>query len=152
MQRYVQKIGLQFNEAKTHIVSRSSGFDFLGFHFVKYPHSHLRVIPSKKSIKRVGRSIKDVIVKNKQAKTDGLIYKINSITRGWAIYFRYCRSWKAFGDLDNITFRWIWKWCVRRHPLKSKRWIRKKYFSHQKGNKWRLSGEYWEKLYFSDIK
>ncbi|MHA1522663.1 MAG: group II intron reverse transcriptase/maturase [Promethearchaeota archaeon] len=152
MQHYVQKIGLQFNEAKTHIVSRSSGFDFLGFHFIKYPHSYLRVIPSRKSIKRVGRSIKKVIMENKQVKTDGLIYKVNSITKGWAMYFRYCRSWKAFDHLDNTIFRWIWKWCVRRHPKKGKRWIMKNYFSLQKGNKWRLSGEYWEKLYFSDIK
>lgn len=152
MQHYVQKIGLQFNEAKTHIVSKSMGFYFLGFHFIQYPYSYLRVIPSKKSVKRVGRSIKDVIMKNKQAKTDALIYNINSIIRGWAIYFRYCRSWKTFGDLDYLTFRWIWKWCFRRHPKKSKQWVMKKYFSLQRGNKWRFTGKYWEKLYFSDIK
>lgn len=152
MQNYFHRIGLQFNESKTHIVSKSSGFDFLGFHFIQYPYSYLRIIPSIKSVKRVGRSIKDVIMKNKQAKTDALIYKINSITRGLAIYFRYCRSWKTFGDLDYITFRWIWKWCFRRHPKKSKNWVMKKYFSLQRGNKWRLTGKHWEKLYFMDIK
>lgn len=152
MQLYFHKIGLQFNESKTHIVSRLSGFDFLGFHFVQYPNSFLRVIPSKKSIKRVGKAIKGVIMRNKQVKTDGLIYKINLITRGWSIYFRYCRSWKAFSYLDDIVFRWIWKWCVRRHPKKGKRWVMKNYFSLQRGNKWRLTGEYWEKLNFNDVK
>jgi RNA-directed DNA polymerase len=152
MQLYFHKIGLQFNESKTHIVSKSSGFDFLGFHFIQYPNSFLRVIPSKKSITRVGKAIKGVIMGNKQVKTDGLIYKINSIIRGWGIYFRYCRSWKAFSYLDDIIFRWIWKWCFRRHPKKSKRWIMKNYFSLQRGSKWRLTGKHWEKLYFSDIK
>ena len=152
MQQYVQKIGLQFNEAKTHIVSKSSGFDFLGFHFIQYPYSYLRVIPSRKSIRRVGKAIKDVIMENKQVKTDGLIYKINSITRGWAIYFRYCSSWKASSHLDNLIFRWIWKWCYRRHPRKGKRWIMKKYYTLQKGNKWRLMGKHWTKLFFKDIK
>ena len=152
MQLYFHKIGLQFNESKTHIVSRSSGFDFLGAHFIKYPNSRLKVIPSNKSVKRVGKAIKDVIMENKQVRTDGLIYKINSITKGWGMYFRYCSSWKAFFHLDNIIYRWIWKWCIRRHPKKSKRWITKKYFSLQKGDKWRLTGDNWEKLYFSDIK
>jgi len=152
MKLYFHKIGLQFNESKTHIVSRSSGFDFLGFHFVKYPHSFLRVIPSKKSIQRVGKSIKSVIVENKQVKTDGLIYKLNSITRGWAIYFRYCNSWIGCKYLDNLIYTWILKWCRRRHSKKGKRWVIKRYYSLQKGNKWRLTGKYWKKLYFSDIK
>ncbi|MHA1618923.1 MAG: group II intron maturase-specific domain-containing protein [Promethearchaeota archaeon] len=89
---------------------------------------------------------------NKQAKTDGLIYKINVITRGWAIYYRYCRSWKAFTYLDKIISRWIWKWCFRRHPKKGKKWVMKNYFSLQKGNKWRLTGKYWVRIFFRDIK
>lgn len=152
MQQYFQKIGLQFNESKTHITSRSAGFDFLGFHIVQYPYSYLRVIPSQKSRIKVGKSIKEIIMKNKQAKTDGLIYKLNSITRGWANYFRYCSSWAACRHLDNIVYTWVLKWCRRRHPKKRKRWIVKKYYSLQKGNRWRLKGKYWEKLYFGDIK
>ena len=89
---------------------------------------------------------------HKQAKVDGIIYKLNSIIRGWAIYFRFCSGWKAFKYLDKIIFRWVWNWCKRRHPRKSKRWIVRKYFTLQRGNKWRLTGKYWKKLYFNDIK
>ncbi len=152
MSKYVQHIGLQFNEAKTQIRTRSMGFDFLGFHFIKYPHSYLKVIPSQKSIKRVGRSLKKVLTENKQVKSDGLIYKMNSIIRGWANYFRFCSAWKSFKYLDHITFNWIWKWCRRRHHHKGNRWIMKQYFSLEKGNKWRLKGELWTEIYFQDIK
>jgi len=151
MSKYVQKIGLQFNEAKTHIRTRSMGFIFLGFRFIKYPHSYLKVIPSKKSIKRTGRNLKKLLMDNKQAKIDGLIYKMNSMIRGWANYFRFCSSWKAFNYLDNIMFHWIWKWCKRRHPRKGMRWIMQRYYSLEKGNKWRLKGEYWKKIYFQDV-
>ena len=152
MKAYFQRLGLKFNESKTCIVNRSSGFDFLGFHFIQYPHSYLRVMPSRKSITRVCRNIKDIFMNNKQAKVDGIIYILNSIIRGWAIYFRFCSSWKTFKYLDKIIFRWVWNWCKRRHPRKSKEWIVKKYFTLQKGNKWRLTGKHWKKIYLCDIK
>lgn len=151
MSEYVQQIGLQFNEAKTQILSRSTGFDFLGFRIIKYPHSYLKIVPSKKSITRVSRNIKKILMNNKQAKIDGIIYKLNSIIRGWANYFKYCSAWMAFNFLDNIIFHWVWNWCKRRHPRKGKRWIMKNYYSLEEGKRWRLQGKNWQRLHFKDI-
>ena len=36
MQKYFERIGLQFNRDKTRINTRATGFDFLGFHFIQY--------------------------------------------------------------------------------------------------------------------
>lgn len=37
---------------------------------------------------------------------------------------------------DYITFKMIWKWACRRHPKKSRRWIKLKYFKTLKEKKW----------------
>ena len=152
MEKYFNKIGLEFNQSKTRIVERSKGFDFLGFHFIKYPHSYLKVTPSKSSLRKVKKSIKEIFVRNKQAKTDAIIYRLNQIIRGWTMYYRYCNAYNSFTLLDVITFRWEWKWCIRRHPKKGKRWVARKYFTWKVGNKWRLKGTYWKILHFVDTK
>ncbi len=152
MVKYFDKNGLQFNKMKTKIVERSKGFDFLGFHFIKYPHSYLKVTPSKSSLRKVKRSVKDVLDRNKQVKTDAIIYRLNQIIRGWAMYFRYCNAYASFTTLNHIVFRWVWNWAKRRHPQKGKKWIARKYFPLEINNKWRLKGKHWNLTWFSDIK
>src|SRR6056297_1812901 len=152
MKKYFNTNGLRFNEQKTTIVKRSEGFDFLGFHFIQYPHSYLKVLPAKSSLKKIKRSIKNVLVKNKQAKTDAIIYRLNQLIRGRAIYYRYCNAYNSFSKLDSIMFRWVWKWAKRRHPKKGRRWVASTYFPLETGNKWRLRGEFWNLIWFSDIK
>ena len=153
MKVYFEGIGLCFNETKTKIVSKSQGFHFLGFRFIQYPLGDLNVSPSQKNIKRVGKNIKRILSNNKQAKTDGIIYRLNSIIRGWGNYYRFCSAWKSFKTLDHIVFRWVWNWCKRRHPRKGKRWIKKRYFKKDELDRnWVLTGKYWRKTFFSDIK
>jgi RNA-directed DNA polymerase len=36
--------------------------------------------------------------------------------------------------MDYAISRQIWKWCIRRHPNKTKRWIKKKYYGIGTGN------------------
>jgi len=152
MEKYFSKNGLQFNEKKTKIVERSKGFNFLGFHFIKYPRSYLKVTPSKSSMRKVKKHIKEILDTNKQAKTDAIIYRINQILRGWAMYYRYCNAYQFFSSLDNLLFKWIWNWAKRRHPNKGRKWVVNKYYSSELGNRWRLKGEYWNLMKFSDIK
>ncbi len=151
MEKYFSEIGLQFNQAKTRIVERSKGFNFLGFTFIKYPHSYLKVIPSRESQRRVKLSIKSLLTRFKQAKTDAIIYRLNMMIRGWAMYYRYCNAYQTFRSLDSVVFRWVWKWCRRRHPKKGKEWVANKYFRLDSPRKWMLSGEKWSKMDFLDI-
>jgi 5-methylcytosine-specific restriction endonuclease McrA len=41
---------------------------------------------------------------------------------------------------DTPQSRWkaIWRWCVRRHPRKSRKWVAKRDFTYHKGNRWTL--------------
>lgn len=152
MEKYFTKIGLQFNASKTRIIERSKGFDFLGFHFIKYPRSYLKITPSKSSLRKVKRSIKEILDRNMQAKTDAIVYRMNQIIRGWSMYYRYCSAHWSFSTLDNVLFRWEWKWCMRRHPNKQKTWIASKYFTLEFGNRWRLKGIHWKRVKFLDTK
>ena len=151
MEKYFSKIGLQFNQSKTRIIKRSEGFDFLGFHFIKYPHSYLKVIPSRESQRKVKSSIKTLLSAFKQAKIDAIIYRLNLIIRGWAMYYRYCNSINTFSALDFIVLRWVWMWCKRRHPKKGKRWVAVRYFKLDPSKRWVLKGEKWSKIGFEDI-
>jgi RNA-directed DNA polymerase len=35
--------------------------------------------------------------------------------------------------MDHMIYYQVWKWCVRKHPNKSKRWVKRKYFSSEGG-------------------
>lgn len=43
---------------------------------------------------------------------------------------------KIFSYCDGILFRFLWNWAKRKHPNKSKDWIRKKYFHCLSNKKW----------------
>jgi RNA-directed DNA polymerase len=89
---FLKERGMELNEAKTKIMHRDDGFDFLGFTIRQY-HSKARRVclakPSKKAVKQHLEHIKTVISKNKQMKADELISKLNPIIRGWANYYCY---------------------------------------------------------------
>ncbi len=145
-------LGLSLNQEKTKQVHKSEGFKFLGFHLIQYQMKTLWVQPDKSSIKRILRKIKDFTDTHKQTKTDELIYSLNRIILGWARYYQYCRTHRVFPRMELITFRWVWRWCKRRHPKKSKEWVKDNYFSKKGDRKWVFSGNIWTFNKFSDIK
>ena len=38
--------------------------------------------------------------------------------------------------MDNIIWEMVWKWTMRRHRNKSKKWIAKKYYCPFQGRSW----------------
>jgi len=67
-------------------------------------------------------------VHNKTVKTKDLIQLLNPKIRGWSNYYRHVCSKKTFGYVDYCIFRSIWRWAVRRHPEKSTKWVKDKYY------------------------
>ncbi len=64
-----------------------------------------------------------------------MIRKLNPIVRGWANYHRHICAGKTFWVVDRIVRIHLMKWAKRRHPKKSRRWLKRKYFSADgKGN------------------
>jgi RNA-directed DNA polymerase len=70
-----------------------------------------------------------------------LIDQLNPKIRGWANYHRHVVSKRTFGRVDCSIFSSLWKWARRRHPNKSPRWLKPKYFAQRGNRDWSFFGE-----------
>ena len=57
-----------------------------------------------------------------------MIRQLNRKIRGWANYYRHVVAKKTFSHVDNHVFRALMTWIDRRHPNKSAKWKRHRYF------------------------
>lgn len=136
---FLKERGMELNKAKTKIIHRDEGFDFLGFNIRQY-HGKTRdvclVKPSKSAVKQHLNHMKTVISTNKQMKADELVSKLNPIIRGWANYYCYSSAKETFNYIDYRTWKMLWQWSLRRHNDKGKRWIRHRYFMNIDNRAW----------------
>lgn len=132
---FLRERGLTLSEEKTKICHIEDGFDFLGQNLRKYK-GKLLTKPSKKSYKAITQKIRQVIEQHKTVSTSKLIKMLNPIIRGWCNYHKKVISSRVFARLDTDIFRKIWWWANRRHPAKTKRWIKAKYYRSVKGRNW----------------
>jgi RNA-directed DNA polymerase len=47
----------------------------------------------------------------------------------------------TFAQVDHQLFTLLWQWAQRRHPKKSRWWIKDKYFRSENGNNWVFFGQ-----------
>jgi hypothetical protein len=120
---------------KTKIVNIGQGFDFLGQNVRKY-NGKLLIKPSKDSVSSIRSKIKEIVKANKSSKTISLIRELNPVIRGWCNYHRHIVAKETFTKLDNYIFHTLWKWAVRRHANKNRRWIKDKYFQSHHLRNW----------------
>jgi len=132
IEEFLEQRGLSLSEEKTKISHIDDGFDFLGFNIRKYK-GKLLTKPSKSGIASMKAKIRETIKANKSVKTKTLTEKLNPMIRGWGNYYRHSASKRTFTGIDHAIFEMTWKWAKRRHPKKSLKWIKSKYF--QKENK-----------------
>ncbi|NEP46951.1 MAG: group II intron reverse transcriptase/maturase, partial [Okeania sp. SIO2H7] len=59
--------------------------------------------------------------------------------KGWCNYFKTVTSKKVFSYLDALMWRRVWRWCKRRHPNKTGKWVKAKYFKPIGTSKWTLN-------------
>jgi RNA-directed DNA polymerase len=141
VEQFLSERGLSLSPEKTRIVHIEEGFDFLGQNVRKYK-GKLIIKPSKKNIKRFLTKVHTLIKENPTVPAGRLIFMLNPIIRGWAQYHRHAVSSETFQHVDHQIFQALWRWAIRRHPKKGKRWIKDKYFHEKDGRKWVFSGEY----------
>ena len=135
--------GLKLSEEKTRIVHLDEGFDFLGFNIRRYPVTSkettkltrqytpghkLLIKPSKESVKKFKRTIKEFFLLHKGASLEVIVMKLNALLTGWGNYFRHAVSKKTFGKLDHYIFQRQVRWAKFRHHNKGWEWIKGKYF------------------------
>lgn len=57
-----------------------------------------------------------------------LICILNPKIRGWTHYHRSLVSKAIFSQVDQLIWKALWRWAVRRHTSKGKRWVHARYF------------------------
>ena len=138
LKEFLGQRGLKLSEDKTKITHIDEGFDFLGFNIRKYK-GKLLIKPAKKSILRFLRGVKEIFASNKSVKPSVLIVMLNKRIRGWCNYYKHAVAKETFSYVRFRIWEMCWNWSVRRHPNKGKRWVRRKYFTEARGDKWRFA-------------
>lgn len=157
IEEWLMDIGLELKPSKTHIshtlkeINGNLGFDFLGFNIRQYPIGSCQtgkntkginlgfktiIKPSKEKVKIHLKKIGDVIRSHKAAPQEALISKLNPIIRGWSNYYSTVCSKEIFSYCDHITYQLLKRWTERRHPSKSKSWVKEKYFKTIGNRNW----------------
>jgi RNA-directed DNA polymerase len=146
---WLRGMGLELKPSKTRITHTLTvadgkpGFDFLGFHIRQFlvgktktgmnghggPLGFKTIIkPSKAAIQRHVRKLRATVRTYRHMDQRRLIRGLNPVIMGWTGYYRSVSSKKCFGGLSYVLFRMLWSWGKWRHPKKSKRWIKDKYW------------------------
>jgi len=107
----------------------------------RYPNGKLLIKPSKKNVKTFLDGIRQTIKTAHGVSAADLIDQLNPKIRGWANYHRHVVSKRTFGRVDHTLFSSLWKWARRRHPNKSPRWFKPKYFDRRGNRDWSFFGE-----------
>ena len=141
VEQFLQPRGLELSPKKTVITHVEHGFDFLGQNVRKYPKGKLLIKPSKKNVKIFLDGIRKIIKAGLGLSAAELIDWLNPKIRGWANYHRHVVSKRVFQRVDHVIFISLWQWARRRHPEKSRRWLKQKYFERQGQDNWRFFGE-----------
>ena len=141
VEHFLQERGLELSSTKTVITHVEHGFDFLGQNVRSYPNGKLLIKPSKKNVKTSLDGIRRTIKAAHGVSAADLIDQLNPKIRGWANYHRHLVSKRTFGRVDHAIFSSLWKWARRRHPNKSPRWFKPKYFAQRGNRDWSFFGE-----------
>jgi RNA-directed DNA polymerase len=132
--------GLELSPEKTRITHIEDGFDFLGQNLRKYGDK-LLIKPAASNVKSFLAQIRQLVKTNRATPAGELIRQLNPKIKGWANYHRHIVSKTAFIKVDQAIFNCLYRWMKRRHPMKSRKWIKAKYFDSIDGRHWVFSGQ-----------
>jgi RNA-directed DNA polymerase len=152
---WLKEIGLELKPSKTKLThtlyyyNGNVGFDFLGFTVRQFPVGKTRsgkstrgkllgfktiITPSKSKIKKHLDKVGEVIRGHNSAPQEALISRLNPILRGWANYYSTVCSKDTFSYGDSVIYQQLKRWAERRHPKKSKSWVKDRYWRSDYSN------------------
>ena len=137
IEEFLTQRGLELSPEKTLLTHIDEGFDFLGKNLRKF-NGKLIIQPSKKNVETFLHKVQETFNQHRTAKTSELLYRLNSMKRGWAMYHRMDNAKQAFSYVDNRIWQMAWKWALRRHGKKGIGWIKQRYFKEHQGRTWTL--------------
>jgi RNA-directed DNA polymerase len=139
LEAFLADRGLVLNHEKTRIVSIDAGFDFLGFTARKFRDGKLLIRPEKAKVLAHLRAIKAYLDANRQAPAGAVVRALAPVIRGWTLYYRHACSARTFSYADHRVWQMLWAWAKRRHPTKSKRWVKARYFRPTRSRVWNFA-------------
>jgi RNA-directed DNA polymerase len=71
----------------------------------------------------------EVIRRKRSAPQAAVIEELTPKIRGWANFTSTLVSKRIYSTLDHLLWRILWRWSVRRHPTKSRGWIKDRYWT-----------------------
>jgi RNA-directed DNA polymerase len=127
MRRMMQALKLTVNEAKTHTCRLpAERFDFLGYTFgrfysAKTGRAFIGTRPSRKSIRKVSRSIHELtsrrwLLLDERDRVD----RLNRTLVGWANYFCLGPVSRAYAALDRHASHRLRRWLCLKHKAKAR--------------------------------
>lgn len=137
---FLTERGLILSPDKTRITHIEEGFDFLGQNLRKFGGKPL-VRPSKTNTHAFLEKVREIIDTNKATSQTVLIAQLNPVIRGWANYHRHCAAKATFDRVDHEIWRALWRWARRRHPKKSRDWIKKHCFPSMRSRAWTFAAK-----------
>jgi RNA-directed DNA polymerase len=137
---FLKQRGLELSHEKTQITHIEDGFDFLGQNVRRYRCGKVLIKPSSRNVKTFLAKIQETIDRSGSQTAGELIRRLNPQIKGWTMYHRYASSKRTFSYVDYRIFQKVWRWCRRRHPKKSRKWIKEKYFLRDGDRHWVFTG------------
>lgn len=141
VEAFLQERGLRLSPEKTLITHIDDGFDFLGQNVRKYK-GKLLIKPARKSIHKLLNRVRELVKTHPQMPAGKLIFLLNPIIKGWAMYHRHAVSGEIFGSLQHDIVMTLWRWVKRRHRNKGALWRKRKYFKVVNGQDWTFFGDF----------
>ena len=135
IEAFLAERGLELSPEKTLIRHIDQGFDFLGQNVRKYGNK-LLIKPSHKSISSLLAKVRKIIKEGRGESQSKMILRLNPVLRGWGMYHRHVVSSHIFSEIGNEVWTMIWRWALRRHPSKGKRWVKARYFEQRQSRDW----------------
>jgi RNA-directed DNA polymerase len=120
------RIGLTLNRTKTKLVKATQErFDFLGYtfgphRFKKDGHWYLGASPSKKSVARLKRKVREVLRPSEVGCWEEVSARLNRVLVGWANYFSYGTRLMAYRAVDNQVCERVRGFLRRRRKVSSR--------------------------------
>lgn len=139
VERFLGERGLQLSTEKTAITHVDTGFDFLGMTIRKY-RGKMLIKPSKKNVHSFLERVRRVVRTHPTATAGELVGTLTPMIRGWAYYHRHVVSSAIFASVDSEIWKALWRWALRRHPGKSRPWVKARYWPPHQGRQWVFTG------------
>jgi RNA-directed DNA polymerase len=155
IEEFLKPMGLELDPEKTQIThtyfldeAKKPGVKFLGFWIRNYSVGKTRrgkrgadyktfIRPHSNNISAILQKTKDILKANKNIKV--VVDLLNPVIRGWANYFSTVASKRTFSSIDEKLMIQLMRWAKRKHPTRSKKWIRARYlYRDTKNGKSRL--------------